>query len=96
MAVVRDHLHTVPAVSLLTARCVCSKDRITRPEFTTLVHSALGGCNGGSTMSSAELDLLYRVLDTNSDGQISVQELERAHQSVTNVTDQEAEMSVRM
>jgi Ca2+-binding EF-hand superfamily protein len=43
-------------------------------------------------MSGAEIDLLYRVLDTNKDGLISYAELERAHKSVTSL-EKESDMA---
>ena len=60
----------------------CRKQRLSHQEFVDVVNEALGE-ESGRTMSYDEIGLLYRVLDTNSDGWIDINELYRVRSQVS-------------
>ena len=56
-------VHVLAAQALMLLRLTCVAGSVTRQKFSAMVKEALA--QNGSTMTSAEVDLLFRALDTN-------------------------------
>ena len=62
-----------------------TEGKVNKEDFARVVRRTLGhapGTSTASTLSSEKLDVLYRALDTDKDGLLSVSELERHHDAL--------------
>jgi Ca2+-binding EF-hand superfamily protein len=87
LPLIRNEVHCSAATDVQVVTSLRKRHKngkVNREDFTDVVKRATGKLGNGESLNEEKVDLLYRVLDTDKDGLLDVQELERHYSGMFN------------